>query len=167
MKVVSMIIAALAAGAASASPAEFLVPGPAAIPAGFRQVFAMFTAEQYAVQYDAADDASRLLMSEHTDAAGASYAEQVATLEQMAGNRHGVIPRRLGQFAFDGHRGVIYAMAESAVRNNVLLLDDDGKLLRLSAYDGTSHRFGPDDLIGLLRHFERRAAPAPPSSGRD
>lgn len=151
-----VVTAAIVAGAASPPPQGFLVPAQAAIPAGFQLAFESFTDAQYAVQYNAPDDGGRLIVSEHTNAAGASYDQQVATLERMSGNKHGVIPRKLRDFAFDGHAGAIYEMENSAARNLVLLLDDGGKLLRVSAYDGRQHRFSQDDLIAMLSRFQRR-----------
>ena len=149
------VAAAILAGAASPPPG-FLVPTPAAIPQGFRVAFESFSDVQYTVQYDAPDDGGRLLVSEHADAAGASYDRQVATLEHMRDNGHGVIPRKLRDFEFDGHAGTIYEMLNSSARNLVLLLDDGGRLLRVSAYDGRQSRFAPDDLIAMLARFRRR-----------
>jgi hypothetical protein len=155
-RAIYFMIMVTVAGGASPQSEGFLVPGATAIPSEFQLFFKSFTGTQYALQFNSAVDGSRLLISEHTESGGASYEQQVSTMEAMRYNKHGVIPDKLREFVYKGLNGVVYNMENATPRNIVLLLHDDGKLLRVSAYDGTKHRFSPDDIIGMLSRFERQ-----------
>ena len=148
----------LAAATLAQPPEGFLVPGPAAIPLGFRLLFRSFTDAQYAQQYGSDDDQSQLNISEHTAAAGASYQQQSASLERMRHNRHGFIPKKIRDITWRGLTGAIYTTERDTAPNMFLLLDDGGRLLTIWARSGAVHRFGPDDLRAMLDGFERQGA---------